>query len=119
MTSAVESPAYLLSHRSQDKEEDRRLNLQHDVIQHAILDGYLIHPSIVLPNSQCSIADIACGTGIWLEDVRRTHFCEVPGEQSGGPLLVGFDINAHAFDTNLAPAVKLVRHDCTMAFPSD
>ena len=121
MPSAITSPssessAYLLSYRSKDQEEDKRLDSQHDVIKHAILDGHLIHPLIPLSAIQTSIADIACGTGIWLEDVRQTHFSK---PTTHTPLLVGFDVNAHAFDPTLAPAVKLIEHDCTQEFPSE
>ncbi|KAH7394356.1 hypothetical protein BKA66DRAFT_567306 [Pyrenochaeta sp. MPI-SDFR-AT-0127] len=111
--------AYLLSYRSQDNEEDKRLNSQHDVIKHAILGGHLIHPSIPLSATQTSIADIACGTGIWLDDVRKTHFADVPAYEDSAPFLVGFDVNAHAFDHSIASAVKLIEHDCTKEFPSE
>jgi hypothetical protein len=117
-TGPVTSP-YLLSYRSQDIEEDKRLNSQHDVIKHAILDGHLIHPSIPLSDVQGSIADVACGTGIWLEDVRKTHFASHEGGKERAPILVGFDVNSHAFDITLGPSIKLVQHDCTREFASE
>jgi SAM-dependent methyltransferase len=117
-TSPITS-AYLLSYRSQDSEEDRRLNSQHDVIKHAILDGHLIHPSIPISSLQGSIADVACGTGIWLEDVRKTHFANFAEDLDHTQSLVGFDVNSHAFDATLDPSVKLVQHDCTCRFPPE
>lgn len=117
MPSISKPPAYLLSYRSQDKEEDRRLDSQHDVIKHAILDGHLVHPAIPVPTLDTSIADIACGTGIWLEDVRKTYFGNAPSNTHNTLLLVGFDINSHAFDSNFAPAVRFVEQDCTKEFP--
>lgn len=117
MATVSEPSAYLLSYRSQDSEEDKRLNSQHDVIKHAILGGKLVHPYIPLSAVRGAIADVACGTGIWLEDIRRTYFASHLGDHEGSPLLVGFDINAHAFDLTLSSAVKLVQHDCTTTFP--
>ncbi|KAF1950533.1 hypothetical protein CC80DRAFT_528898 [Byssothecium circinans] len=116
MVSIAEPSAYLLSYRSQDKEEDKRVDSQHDVIKHAILGGNLIHPSIPMSSIQNAIADIACGTGIWLEDVRKSHFADTM--RGNGLSLVGFDVNAHAFDPTVAPAVKLIQHDCTQDFPA-
>jgi SAM-dependent methyltransferase len=115
----TEPSAYLLSYRNRNQEEDKRLDSQHDVITHAILGGDLIHRSIPLPAIQNGIADIACGTGIWLEDVRKTYFSGNAPDQKRWPLFVGFDVNAHAFDLGFAPAVTLIEHDCTQEFPSE
>jgi len=109
---------YLLSYRRDNVEEDRRLDTQHDRITHAILEGHLIHPSI--PKSQIteSIADLGCGTGIWLEDVAGALFADrkpYTADESS-PLLVGFDVNAHAFKLNPTHNVRLVQHDCTKRF---
>lgn len=116
MASTPPNSAYLLSYRSKDTEEDQRLDLQHNVIKHAILGGHLIHPSIPLSVVQTSIADIGCGTGIWLEDVRKTLSLDNLAGENGFPSFVGFDVNAHAFDNSLSPAVELIEHDCTQEF---
>jgi SAM-dependent methyltransferase len=116
MATPPETSAYLLSYRSQDSKEDERLNSQHTVIKHAILDGHLIHPSIPISELKNSIADVACGTGIWLDDIRQTHFANIPGDPERAPLLVGFDVNSHAFDHTLDPSIKLIEHDCTRTF---
>ena len=107
---------YLLSYRRDNVEEDRRLNSQHGVIQHAILDGRLLHPSIPIAQLKGAIADFGCGTGIWLEDVKATLFTE-PHEKS--PKLVGFDRNAHAFSQNPVAGVQLIEHDCTKPFNAE
>jgi len=116
-TQQQQEDLYLLSYRRDDVEEDRRLNSQHNNIKNAILEGHLLHPSI--PKS-VSIADLGCGTGIWLEDVAGTLFAEhkpfIANESS--PFLVGFDINAHAFKRDPAHNVRLVQHDCTKKFDS-
>jgi SAM-dependent methyltransferase len=58
-----------------------RLNLQHYLWRETL--GLSIHAAIKLPPNPV-IADIACGTGLWLIDVSR----EVPDAQ-----LYGFDMN--------------------------
>ncbi|KAL4898002.1 hypothetical protein BDV59DRAFT_169069 [Aspergillus ambiguus] len=45
-----------------------RLNLQHYLWREVF--GYSIHPSIELPKAP-KVADVACGTGLWLIDVSR------------------------------------------------
>jgi SAM-dependent methyltransferase len=110
--------AYLLSYLSQSHEEQERLDSQHDVITHAITGGELIHPSIPPSAFRNSIADIACGTGIWLENVRRKYFDGSASDEGYGPLLVGFDVNAHAFDLSIGSAVTLIEHNCVQEFPS-
>jgi hypothetical protein len=116
MAANLETSAYLLSYRRKDSDEDKRLNSQHDVIKQAILDGHLIHPSIPISDLEGSIADVACGTGIWLEDVRKTHFTDLARDLRRTPMLVGFDVNSHAFDPTLDPSINLVQHDCTREF---
>lgn len=107
---------YLLSYRREDVEEDRRLNSQHDVIKHGILDGTVIHSSIPATQITGAIADLGCGTGIWLEDLKRTLFDVSPTAGGKLPLLVGFDVNPHAFNKNPASGVQLIVHDCTKSF---
>ncbi|KAF4609847.1 hypothetical protein G7Y89_g15776 [Cudoniella acicularis] len=107
---------YLLSYRRNNVEEDRRLNSQHDAIKYAILNGRLIHPSIPATQITSAIADLGCGTGIWLNDIAETLFADPDTADGSYPMLVGFDINAHAFNLSPAPGVKLVKHDCTKPF---
>jgi len=117
MQSSAKSPsAYLLSYRDEEPEEHQRLNSQHDVIQNAILGDSLIHPSIRFPRPRVAIADIACGTGIWLEDVRKNLAIE---QKHKALVLVGFDVTSHGFDFGLMPAIRLIKHDCTEVFPNE
>lgn len=81
---------YILS-RSRPHAAASRLNLQ-SYLWHSAL-GYTIHPSILpsLPPS-ATIADVACGSGLWLIDVSR----QLPSAQ-----LHGFDL-----DMRQAPHAK-------------
>ncbi|KAI1149833.1 hypothetical protein F4825DRAFT_429006 [Nemania diffusa] len=103
---------YLLGYRRDEAQEDNRLNYQHDAIKHAILEGHLVHPSIPAVEITKAIADLGCGTGVWLDDVKNTLF---PGNHTG-PRLVGFDLNAEAFNETPAPGVQLIKQDCTKPF---
>jgi SAM-dependent methyltransferase len=58
-----------------------RLNLQHYLWKEAL--GFTIEPSIPIPK-KAAIADIACGTGLWLCDAARLHL---------DAKLVGFDLD--------------------------
>ncbi|KAL8677362.1 MAG: hypothetical protein Q9186_006197 [Xanthomendoza sp. 1 TL-2023] len=107
---------YVLAHRRDDAEECRRLDTQHEVIKHGILDGQLIHPSIPRIGEIKAIADLGCGTGAWLEDVANTNFAGGCAMKSSPVALVGFDINALAFNHTSAADVQLVEHDCTQPF---
>ena len=115
MTSSYERP-YVLSYRRDNIEEDRRLDLQHEAIKHAILDGQLIHPSVPITELKGAIADLGCGTGVWLDDVANTFFTGEHTMKGESPMLIGFDMNAHAFNPNSATGVQLVEHDCTEPF---
>ncbi|PYH75220.1 class I SAM-dependent methyltransferase [Aspergillus vadensis CBS 113365] len=123
MPSTVESEdrTYVLSHRSKQTEEHERLNRQHNLIQQTFLNNQLIHPSIPLSSLRGRVADIGCGTGIWLREVAQ--FLSSPGLENGTgasatptPSLVGFDLNAAAFPENPTPGIQLVQHDCTKPF---
>ena len=116
MASSKQQDLYLLGYRHDNVEEERRLNHQHEAIKHAILGGALIHPSIPVQNFQNAITDLACGTGVWLDDVANTYFGGEHTAMKGSHLLIGFDINTHAFNSNPAPGVQLVGHDCTKPF---
>ena len=116
MTSSHDQQPYILSYRRDNAEEDRRLNSQHEVIKHAILDGLLIHPSIPTIEIKGAIADLGCGTGVWLDDLANTLFAGGHATRENSAMLIGFDPNAHAFDPNPAPGVQLIEHDCTKPF---
>ncbi|GCB20675.1 hypothetical protein AAWM_03560 [Aspergillus awamori] len=127
MPASVESEdqTYVLSHRSKQTEEHERLNRQHNLIQQTFLNNQLIHPSIPLSSLKGGIADIGCGTGIWLQEVAQ---CLLSLDSDNGtlasaspttttlPSLVGFDLNAAAFPENPTPGIHLVQHDCTKPF---
>ncbi|KAL8793246.1 MAG: hypothetical protein Q9195_004182 [Heterodermia aff. obscurata] len=108
MTSTTGEQPYVLSYRKDDVEEDKRLNSQHEVIKHGILEGRLIHPSIATLNSGSAIADLGCGTGVWLDDIANTFFTSGQESKDSPAMLVGFDTNAHAFNPNPAPGVQFV-----------
>lgn len=121
MPSTVESEdrTYVLSHRSKQTEEHERLNRQHNLIQQTFLNNQLIHPSIRLSSLKGGVADIGCGTGIWLREVAQTlPSPAVENTPTTNPLpsLVGFDLNAAAFPENPTPGIQLVQHDCTKPF---
>eukprot|EP00136_Aspergillus_niger_P004477 XP_001394683.2 hypothetical protein ANI_1_2208094 [Aspergillus niger CBS 513.88] len=115
-----EDQTYVLSHRSKQTEEHERLNRQHNLIQQTFLNNQLIHPPIPLSSLTGGIADIGCGTGIWLQEVAQS--LQSPGGASASPTtttlpsLVGFDLNAAAFPENPTPGIHLVQHDCTKPF---
>ncbi|KAF2811997.1 S-adenosyl-L-methionine-dependent methyltransferase [Mytilinidion resinicola] len=73
-----------------------RLNLQHHLYRQAI--GYLLHPSIPIQEDM-KVADIACGTGIWLLDLADAF--------PPNAILDGFDISADQFphESTLPPNV--------------
>ena len=116
MSSTQDEQPYLLSYRRDEVDENRRLDSQHDVIKHAILDDQLIHPSIRSLGSRSAIADLGCGTGVWLDDVANTFSAVRQPTNEMPTKLVGFDMNAHAFNPNPAPGVQLVEHDCIKPF---
>lgn len=97
-TTSKDPETYILSHLREDKEEDQRLNYQHELIKHAILDGRLLHPVIADREFKNGIADIGCGTGIWLDNMARMISAQGRGTESNGRMLVGFDVNVHAFN---------------------
>ena len=116
MTLGHDQQPYVLSYRRDNVEEDRRLNSQHEVIKHGILDGELIHPSIPTLGPKSAIADLGCGTGVWLDDVANMLFADGHASKESPAKLIGFDTNPHAFNPSPAPGIQLVEHDCTQAF---
>ena len=116
MTALQEQGSYMLGHRRQDFDEDRRLNQQHMMITQAIMGGRFIHNRIQISKAKSAIADICCGTGIWLDDVAR--LVSADGHEGSPHTLVGFDSNPHAFNHSLSASIKLIEHDCTKPFPT-
>ncbi|KAJ5933965.1 hypothetical protein N7454_006294 [Penicillium verhagenii] len=123
-----EDTTYILSHRSKQAVEHERLNRQHNLIQQTFLNNQLTHPSIPLSSLQGRIADVACGTGIWLEEMAhwlsqsetetssKNNEEEISSSVNSVPQFVGFDMNAAAFPENPAAGIRLVQHDCSEPF---
>lgn len=116
MTSRHNENSYVLSYRHDNIEEDRRLNSQHDLIKHAILGGLSIHPSINKITPKSAVADLGCGTGVWLDDIANELRAGGHKTEAHSAMFIGFDTNAHAFNSNPAPGVLLVEQDCTEPF---
>ncbi|OCK76944.1 S-adenosyl-L-methionine-dependent methyltransferase [Lepidopterella palustris CBS 459.81] len=87
-----------------------RLNLQHYQMKETI--GYLLHPDIRVSEGM-RIADIACGTGMWLLDLSS----EVPESVT----LEGFDISDDQFPhmSYLPKNIKLKTLDATGPVPEE
>lgn len=115
MASISNQAPYMLSFRRGEVEEHRRLNSQHEVIKYGIANGQLIDPLIPVKNTHYAIADICCGTGVWLEDVANTVFASEHTAEGKSYELIGFDTDAHAFKTSAA-GIQLIEQDCTMPF---
>lgn len=127
-TAQAEDTTYILSHRSKQEVEHERLNRQHNLIQQTFLNNQLIHPTIALSSLQGGIADVACGTGIWLEEMAHalSHLHTQANSKdeerlkstsvNSMPQFVGFDMNAAAFPENPTAGIQLVQHDCTEPF---
>ena len=118
MSSAEDLQAYLLHYRSQRPEESQRLDGQHEIVTQCIFDGRLVLPSVPRSEIKNAVADIGCGTGVWLNDVAREFFSK-QGIGGTRPLLVGFDPNAKAFTQRNEPHVQLIEHDCSEPFDGD
>ncbi|KAF2491430.1 hypothetical protein BU16DRAFT_529954 [Lophium mytilinum] len=87
-----------------------RLNLQHHLYRQSI--GYLLHPCIPI-NEHMKVADIACGTGIWLLDLAD--------QLDTNATLDGFDISADQFPhaSTLPPKVRFSVLDGTKEIPEE
>jgi len=65
-----------------------RLNLQAYLMKESI--GYILHPSIPIPEKDWKVADVAAGTGIWISELaRNTPYSSVAFD--------GFDISSEQF----------------------
>ena len=115
MSSELSHDTYLLYHRRDDVNEDRRLDSQYEVVKHAILGGRVIDASIPTADIK-SVADLGCGTGAWLDDVSNLFSKTGHTDKAENPLLIGFDINARAFNAKPAPGVQFVKQDCAQEF---
>ncbi|KLU83061.1 hypothetical protein MAPG_02128 [Magnaporthiopsis poae ATCC 64411] len=93
------------------EEVPERLDEQHDITTKIL--GFLIHPNIPTTASPTlKVADIGCGTGVWLLDVAKTlpPTCQ----------LVGYDKSASALPApQTVPAnVSFKIHDMMQPFPA-
>lgn len=88
-----------------------RLNTQHLVMQETL--GFLLHPSMEIPDTYLRIADVACGTGSWLLELSKT--CDPTCQFDG------FDIDSIKFpDVDLLPKnVNLWEHNVLKPFPAE
>ncbi|EJT70772.1 hypothetical protein GGTG_11795 [Gaeumannomyces tritici R3-111a-1] len=91
------------------EEIPERLDEQHDITTRVL--GFLIHPNIPITSPTLKVADVGCGTGIWLLDVAKTlpPTCQ----------LVGYDKSASALPPaqGLPPNVTFHVHDMLHPFP--
>ena len=87
---------------------------QHSILKHAIFRGHLLYPPVSALEGRAAVADIGCGSGVWLNDLARTHYAD--RLEVDPPLLVGFDTNYKNFAKILEPGVQLIPHDCTKKF---
>lgn len=101
--------AYMLS---RDQEESQRLNTQHQFMRQ-LANGKLVQPSVPLTEVR-AIADVATGTGIWIQEVAH----EI-GTANNDMDLVGFDISSQQYPKNGINDVDLVVHDVTKPFPKE
>ncbi|KAI3317738.1 S-adenosyl-L-methionine-dependent methyltransferase [Xylariaceae sp. AK1471] len=76
--------------------DNNRLNLLHHYYVRDL--GYLIHPRIPIQDADLKVADIGCGTGIWLLDAST----RLPGSTQ----FVGLDISLDA-----VPPAELLPHN--------
>jgi ubiquinone/menaquinone biosynthesis C-methylase UbiE len=75
-------------------------------------NGQLLHPC--LPIDRISvIADVACGTGVWMMD----YASRLPSNHR--MKLVGFDISSSQFPRTQCADIKFVEHDMTKTFPAE
>ncbi|KAJ5742384.1 uncharacterized protein N7511_011403 [Penicillium nucicola] len=95
-----------------------RLNTQHYILANFM--GYeVLHPSISLTrNSALKVADVATGTGIWLQRLSAV-LSPLPGDQSH--YFHGFDISDKQFpvDGDSANKISFSIHDATESFPEE
>ena len=112
MTTASRShEAHMVGHWGRDLDNNRSFDLQHARIKHIIMGGQLICDLIPTTEPKSAIADLCCGTGVWLGDVAKE--LQIP------LTFVGFDVNIHAFRKDLASNIQLVEHDYNQGFDTE
>ncbi|PQE15976.1 UMTA methyltransferase family protein [Rutstroemia sp. NJR-2017a BVV2] len=103
-------PAYVLS---RDMYSSIRLNLQHFLWKDGL--GYLIHPSVPLTGTNCRIAGLGTGTGIWLLDLAKQlpdttqlHGFDVADSQFPHAKYLPQNVTLHVLDClNSEPPIEL------------
>lgn len=95
--------------------ESERLNLQHQIFESSL--GYLVHPFILkhIDRSKdvLAVADIGCGTGIWLREAAKVF------PSLANVSFTGLDISSAQFPANEArpPNTQFIEHDMLQPFP--
>ncbi|KAL4925544.1 class I SAM-dependent methyltransferase [Aspergillus undulatus] len=97
------------------KKESERLNLQHNLLS-KITSNFLIHPSI--PTGDIiSVADVATGTGVWLDEVSQVLDNNKNSQQH---YYHGFDISSAQFPEELPMTdLHFSVQDITSPFPQE
>ncbi len=95
---------------SRNREESQRLDAQHH-FSRALAHGHLIQPTIPL-SGLWNIADIGCGTGIWLREAVQEL-----GRLGEARNFTGFDISGRQFPKENIQGVDFVLHDVVEPFP--
>ena len=95
---------------SRNHDESQRLDTQHHFLR-ALAHGNLIQPSIP-PSDLCNVADIGCGTGIWLREAAQEL-----GIPENPIKFTGFDISAQQFPKENIQGVEFVVHDVVEPWP--
>ncbi|KAL2059990.1 hypothetical protein VTL71DRAFT_9812 [Oculimacula yallundae] len=110
-----EESSYMLS-KNKTAEESKRLNIQHGFIN-TFGPPEQIHPSI--PKGQITrIADIATGTGIWIQDL-STILSKTPAANNQPRQYVGFDISREFFPKEHGEEFRYVQHNVLRPFPDE
>ncbi|KAH6711725.1 hypothetical protein BKA61DRAFT_611486 [Leptodontidium sp. MPI-SDFR-AT-0119] len=113
--STPEETSYILN-KNKTTEESRRLNIQHRFIN-TFGPPEQIHPSI--PKDRiCRIADIATGTGVWLQDL-STILSKTPTSSNESRQYVGFDISRDFFPKGHTSDFSYVQHNVLRPFPDE
>ncbi|KAH7371769.1 hypothetical protein BKA64DRAFT_689469 [Cadophora sp. MPI-SDFR-AT-0126] len=113
--STSEETSYLLN-KNKTATESKRLNIQHHFIN-AFGPPEQIHPSI--PKDQIiRVADIATGTGIWLEHLSAI-LSKTPLSGDSPRQYVGFDISRDFFPSSYDSSFRYVQHNVLRSFPEE
>jgi hypothetical protein len=112
------NPPYVctsFNHRGKQRSDNRRLNFQSNVIE-AIRSNQILEPTVTIPKTSIHrVADIATGTGIWLEII------EAELSKLGNTLVeyVGFDISDAQFPKSPKENMKFVLSDINKGFAEE